>query len=917
MSAIVVKAFNGLKPISNALLLDPSDAQVANNVILNSGSLRPLNATTKLKGMTKVGAKTIYRFDPQNDQAEENYWLEFEEDTDVMRSPIAQDQWDRLYWTDVPDEPRYAPASMVIGGGGTLPGGSYMLGVPEPSSPPTVASFTAPEVVTTVPREYTMSFYRDSTKTGGPPGETLTVQAVDGKPVKFTNLTTDNRGDMLVTHKILWRKVNLKWRIVVPIPLAQTEYEDVFTDEEMEAQADGQDVHPEMPTTYANSSASPQYPPVVSAGEAVESKTILRKYVYTLGEYDYQGQHYKESPPSKWPVEYDADETQTVTLVDIVDPHNSATFFRIYRMDADKNTYLLLTQQPVSETSYVDVIGTSRPSDILGIYDGPPSSAPNSMSSGITASTGGSALKRVYMVTFVNVSNNESHRSPVSEVVSVVDGKTEVVLYHSEPIPDGVVKKRLYRQDISMSSGVIVTDDANWKFVAENSASATQAVDVIPDAQLPGGGFNVDLQNAPPAPKGAPSGKAEVPASVVPESRVYVYTLVTAYDEEGAPSPASEVISCDPAKPVTLTLPGAPGGQYNITKKRIYRSATGTQRTKFQYVGETNVASSTFVDDVRTSALGELLPSDGWIPPPKGLSGLRMMANGVAVGFAGNSLYFSEPNLPHAWPHEYPIDDNIVAIGTFGQSVVALTNNYPYLFSGIDPGAMASTKMHLPQACSSKRSVVETGDGVLYASPDGMTMIGQSTSVVTLNVLSRELWQSYNPSKMQAFIHNGRVIVLYENPRRGILIIDISGAGALLSTSDINDAMHAPPYPPITAGYYSPQRDILYFASGADIVRFDSGAPLVATWRSKLFRQGMQHNFGWAQVLCINNDYAPNPELFIYADGILRYEKTIQNGEPFRLPAGFRALDWEIELQTRTEVTEVVMASSSAQLQAV
>jgi len=915
MTAIVVKAFNGLKPISNTLLLDPSDATVANNVLLISGSLRPLKETTKLKPLTKVGAKTIYRYDPENDREEGDYWLEFMEDTDVMRSPIAQDQWDRLYWTKEVDGPRYASKDMVIGGGGSLPGASYELGVPESTTAPTVTSFTEPEVIKTVPREYTMSLYADvpGAPVGGPPGAVLTVQAVDGKPVKFTNLTTDNRGDMRVTNKIIWRKVDLEWRIVAVMALAQTDYEDVFTDEEMKAKNEnGEDVHPVMPPTYANSSAAPQYPPIVSAGEAKALVAISREYAYTLADYYEGGKHYDESPLSFPPIEYEVDESQTITLVDMLDHTGTATYFNVYRKDANKPGYLLLQQLPISQTQYTDVIATSNPQIALGKVDGP--TAPQAPTTGGTPSTGGTVVKRIYMVTFVNVSGNESHRSPESEVVSVVDGKTEVALHHNEPIPDGVSKKRLYRQDITLSSGVIVSNDANWKFVAENSASATQAVDVIPDAQLPGSGYAPELQNAPPAPKGAPSGKAEVPASVVPESRVYVFTYVTVFDEEGAPSPSSEVISCDPAKPVTLSLPGAPSGDYNITKKRIYRSATGTARTKFQYVGETNAASSTFVDDVRTAALGELLPSDGWIPPPKGLRGLRMMANGCAVGFLGNALYFSEPNLPHAWPHEYPIDDQIVAIGTFGQSVVVLTNNYPYLFSGIDPAAMASTKMHLPQACSSKRSIVETGDGVLYASPDGMTMIGQSTSVVTLNILSRELWQSYNPNTMEAFIHNGRVIVVYENPRRGILILDISGAGALMTTSDINDALHVPPYPPITAGHYSPQRDILYFAQGGDIVRFDSGLQaLTATWRSKLFRQGMQHNFGWAQVFC--KSYAPNPEAFFYADGVLRYSKTITSGEPFRLPSGFRALDWEIELQTRTEVTEVLMASSSAQLQ--
>ena len=84
---------------------------------------------------------------------------------------------------------------------------------------------------------------------------------------------------------------------------------------------------------------------------------------------------------------------------------------------------------------------------------------------------------------------------------------------------------------------------------------------------------------------------------------------------------------------------------------------------------------------------------------------------------------FSEPNLPHAWPHEYPIDFDIVGIATYGQYVAVLTTSFPYLFQGIDPAAMSSSKVNLPQACVSKRSIIETGNGVIYASPDGLVEI--------------------------------------------------------------------------------------------------------------------------------------------------------------------------------------------------
>ena len=130
MAAIVVKAFNGLKPIVDPVLLSNEDSQVAQNVLLTSGAMRPMNAVTQMKALIKIAPKTIYRFDPDNNQPESAFWLEFAKDTDLMRSPIAQDQWKRLYWTDAPNGPRYAPATLVL----TVAADGSMLVVTNPNS---------------------------------------------------------------------------------------------------------------------------------------------------------------------------------------------------------------------------------------------------------------------------------------------------------------------------------------------------------------------------------------------------------------------------------------------------------------------------------------------------------------------------------------------------------------------------------------------------------------------------------------------------------------------------------------------------------------------------------------------------------------------------------------------------------------
>ena len=163
------------------------------------------------------------------------------------------------------------------------------------------------------------------------------------------------------------------------------------------------------------------------------------------------------------------------------------------------------------------------------------------------------------------------------------------------------------------------------------------------------------------------------------------------------------------------------------------------------FVKEVAIGTSSWTDSKAQSELGEILPSEDWIAPPAGLKGLRLMANGAAVGFVGKTLYFSEPNLPHAWPNQYPADYRIVGVGTFGQSAAFLTDAFPYVLSGVDPAAMSFEKLSLPQACVSIDSIVETGAAVYYASPDGLVMISSGgIDIVTKNILTPEQWRAYN-----------------------------------------------------------------------------------------------------------------------------------------------------------------------------
>lgn len=427
---------------------------------------------------------------------------------------------------------------------------------------------------------------------------------------------------------------------------------------------------------------------------------------------------------------------------------------------------------------------------------------------------------------------------------------------------------------------------------------------IVSGSSYPGASYKLGV----PKPASAPSlsGSAASAASKS-ASLTVVYTYVTAYGEEGPPSDASPVVTLDPASSISVgSMSVAPDGAYNVTLKRIYVSSTVGSAAEFQFWKEIPVATTSTSGSYDQAALGEVIPSTDWVAPPSDLKGLRMMANGIAIGFKENTAYVSEPNLPHAWANQYPSDYRIVGVGAFSQSAVFVTDGFPYILTGVDPAAMTFQKLSIPQACVSEPSIAENGSAVMYASPDGIVMISDSgADVATKNIMSREQWQAYNPSSIVAAIYEGRYIATYQKVSgvRGMLIFDFSGQGALMSECDLNEATA------VTAMHTDARTDTLYLAQGANIVRFDRGSAMSATWRSKIFRMPYPLNMGFGQVV---SDAYPMT-MKVYADGQLKATKTVPDNNLFRLPSGFRATDWQIELIGASKITQAMITTSTAE----
>lgn len=436
-----------------------------------------------------------------------------------------------------------------------------------------------------------------------------------------------------------------------------------------------------------------------------------------------------------------------------------------------------------------------------------------------------------------------------------------------------------------------------------------------------------------PAPSSAPtttkSGTAD--ATQTPSDVSYVYTFVSAMGEEGPPSPASTVFELTDTETVVVTMGGTLSGNYNFGSgalRRVYRSNTGSTNTTFQFVGEVAYATQTFTDTTDAAALGEVLPSGTWIGPPNDnttlypdgpLQQLIPLAQGVMAGFTGKRFCLSEPFLPHAWPISYRIttEEDIVAIASTANGVAALTDGQPYFITGVDPSAMTAIRIDLAQACVNKHSVVDMGDYVLYAGPDGLCAVqSASGSVVTNGLISVEQWNSdFNPTTIRAFKHEGTYVAFYSG---GGWVYDPRGEENALTTLSLSSD--------VRGGYTNPKDGELYIIVGNKIKKYRGGSTSkTATFKSKKFVTPSPVSMGWVSVHA--NEYPVTVK--VWGDGTLVAHYTlsksgstytqattvpssISNGtlrEPvMRMPAVV-AQEWEVQVEG-TDINEFCLAQS-------
>lgn len=457
------------------------------------------------------------------------------------------------------------------------------------------------------------------------------------------------------------------------------------------------------------------------------------------------------------------------------------------------------------------------------------------------------------------------------------------------------------------------------------------------------------------------------------ETRVYLATLVSTFGEESAPGNTVTVVgnadgtwTVNGLNALTIDTVNYP----NIEKLRLYRTLTSSTGVDYRMVNEWLIGArpASYVDNVSSTTLAAntLLQTLGWNTPPDALRGLIGVAGGFLAGFVGRTVRLSVPYQPHSWPdvYQFAVEDDIVALGTFANTIVIATKGRAFLLIGPSPDTVALSKLDGVQPCLSARSLVSTVSGVMYASTDGIVLVDGATNVgriISRNWVLKDEWMSqFSPKTQMSSIYQDRYFSFYtsqlgltvgfDDPVTGFTELQLDGITSVDLDTLTGQTL-------ITIG------DTVYEWDG------DTTSVMTYSWKSKPFLQPKPVNFAALQLrgsfagsgasipvppaqgiggyslnsqvinggktaagkyggslngppdwLAMGTSPAPplpGPEVAVkvYGDGVLRWFGSVSDERVYRLPSGYKAVQWEVEVQGVSPLYSIALADTAKGLE--
>ncbi|AZU47960.1 hypothetical protein C3B79_2189 [Aeromonas hydrophila] len=135
MSAIDIVTMRGVTPRVEPHLLSDEVAVVARDCHFDHGVISPLEEDISVGVVLPITPKTLLRYG--------DHWFAWNKVVEAIHSPIAQDGYQRVYYTDG-EYPKVTHAQIATGGS-NKPTAWYRLGVPAPGVPVGIGAITPPD----------------------------------------------------------------------------------------------------------------------------------------------------------------------------------------------------------------------------------------------------------------------------------------------------------------------------------------------------------------------------------------------------------------------------------------------------------------------------------------------------------------------------------------------------------------------------------------------------------------------------------------------------------------------------------------------------------------------------------------------------------------------------------------------------
>ncbi len=418
----------------------------------------------------------------------------------------------------------------------------------------------------------------------------------------------------------------------------------------------------------------------------------------------------------------------------------------------------------------------------------------------------------------------------------------------------------------------------------------------------------------------------------------YVFTYVNQLGMESAPSPISNLFITADGLTKIVTLPPIPGAgefneygfgflvDYGIIGRRLYRSATSANGTSELLVVDEavlNLGTNTYVDNLTDAQLGVPLPSDGWELPPVDGKSIISLPNGLTALISNNQICISPVGIAHAFPensegaatYRYPTDTPGVALGNIDSTLIALTEGYPYIASGVDPTSFSMGKLEKSYGCVNGRSSAYLRQyGVIYASTTGLMCIaGAGLRNMTQAYFTQDDWDFVNPASIVATVRDDRYFGFCQ-PIDGTIrgfVFDPKEEGQAWSWFDLSPNLDWDQVP--ADGYYTDDTTgVTYMIQQFTLNIFDATAGtlspqyLTQLWKSKIFRQAFSTTMNYA---CVKPGLGYNPAVAPITfdqivDGITISETVVPNREAFTI-GSYPGEDIVVQVKGAWPVTQI------------